>query len=102
MTQLAADQSKHCHFRNLAVLQSFVEDSGLLETEIIKFEARRGEEPTVHVVNHAFIKLAPTNTTWTEEVGCGGNIHRSVKLLGVRLVSVFRRVDECTSTIFAG
>lgn len=97
MKSLAAVPSKHGNLNNLSALQSFFAESGLRENEVMKFEARRGEEPTVHVVNHAFIKLAPTNTTWTEEIGCGGNVHRSVKLFNVRLVSVFRRVQECVS-----
>jgi hypothetical protein len=89
--QLVGVDPQFSHANNLKRLTAFLAESQLCEAEVIKVELRRGEEPTVHVVNHAFIKLAPTNTTWQEEIGCGGNKHRSVKALGVKLVSVFRQ-----------
>lgn len=94
MKQLAVNP-KHTNRENYRIIGEFFSQCDLREEDILKFEARRGDMPTFHLVNHAFIKLAPTNTTWVEQVGCGGNVHRSVVIMGVRLVSVFRRVEEC-------
>lgn len=82
--------TQHTHMSNHQALGGFLLDCKLREKDIIKFEARRGECPIVHVTNFGFLQLAPTHTSWTNRIGIGGNVHRSVCVLGVELVSVFR------------
>lgn len=84
---------QHTHSRNIALAEVFLHDSNLSEQDIIKFELRRGEIPIVHVTNYGFLKISPTHTQWTETIGCGGNVHRKVKVAGVEVVSVFRGAE---------
>lgn len=88
--ELLAPLPQHTHERNLTLSQSFLFDCKLTEKDIIKFEMRRGERPVVHVTNYGFLRLSPTHTQWSEQIGCGGNVHRKVEVMGCDVVSVFR------------
>lgn len=81
---------QHTHLSNLRLIEGFLMESRLSEKDIIKFEAQRGDKPIVHVTNYGFLRAAPAHTTWTNQIGIGGNVHRSAEVLGVELVSVFR------------
>ena len=89
--ELLAPMPQHTHVNNMQVANAFLFDSQLSEQDIIKFEMQRGERPVVHVTNHGFLRISPAHTQWTESIGCGGNVHRKVTVLGVDVVSVFRR-----------